>query len=88
MTDKLSDLRKTIRAKGPATASQARKLARIALGDAAPEATRLEKKLSDALEAIPMAEQFRGESAAARQTALETVDEVEKLKRSWTKPNR
>jgi hypothetical protein len=82
MTDKLVDLRKLIRGEGPKTAEQARKLARTALGAAAPEAMRLAEKLTDALEAIPIAEKLRGESEAARQSALDAVDDVAKLKRS------
>ena len=57
-------------------------MTKAAVRAASPKTVSLEEKLRHNLEAIRHGREFRGDSAAARQTALDTIDEVEKLKRS------
>ena len=82
----LAKLKRVVRSRGPKNAEQARTMAKAAVRAASPKTVSLEEKLRHDLEAIPVAESFRGESAAARQTALDTIAEVEKLKRSKSNP--
>ena len=75
-------LKRAIRTRGPKNAEQARKMAKAAVRAASPRTISLEERLTHDLEAIPVAENFRGESAAARQRALDTIEEVAKLNKS------
>ena len=78
----LAKLKHVVRNRGPKNAEQARKMATAAMRTASPRTVSLEEKLRHELEAIPVAERLRDESTAARRTALDTLDEVAKLKKS------
>ncbi|WP_192183238.1 hypothetical protein [Mesorhizobium amorphae] len=56
---------------------QARKLAKEAAVSLHPHAAATERKLQQAFRLIPVAKRLRGESEAARNAALDLLDEVE-----------
>ena len=77
MRKELSDIRKALK-NDVRTEMQARKLAKVAAAALNPEATATGEKLDEAFRLIPVADQLRGESAAARQSAIELLDEAAK----------
>lgn len=77
MRDKIDDIRKTLKSH-VGTEWQAKKLAQVAAAALAPEAMKMERRLVDAFRAIPKAGQLRGESEAARQAALDALEEAVK----------
>jgi len=81
MPDRLSDVRRALKT-GVDTELQARQLARTAATTLDPEAEETRERLQQAFADIPVAEQFRGESAAARRSALQALDEAEKKSRA------
>ena len=83
---KLDNLRKSIKNQ-PLTREQSRKLAKQAARIVAPDAAKLEENLTAAFGAIHIADEFRGESSAARAEALELVDKAEKAEKASRKRN-
>lgn len=78
MAKDLSTIRKAL--KGDVyTDLQARKLAKEAAASLNPTAAATEKKLKEAFRLIPLAEQLRGESKAARKSALDLLDDAEQV---------
>lgn len=77
MADKLSDVRRALKT-GVETALQARQLARTAVTTLDPDAEKTREQLQQAFAEIPIAEQLRGESAAARKSALKALADAEK----------
>lgn len=84
---KFDDLRKSIKTQS-LTREQSRKLAKQAARLAAPDAAELEENLTEAFGAIHIADEFRGESSAARAEALELVDKAEKASRQRKSSNK
>lgn len=84
---KFDDLRKSIKTQS-LTREQSRKLAKQAARMVAPDTAKLEENLTEAFGAIPIADEFRGESSAARAEALELVDKAEKASRQRKSPNK
>ena len=84
---KFDDLRKSIKTQS-LTREQSRKLAKQAARLAAPDTAELEENLTEAFGAIHIADEFRGESSAARAEALELVDKAEKASRQRKSPNK
>ena len=77
MRKELSDIRKALKS-GVRTELQASKLAKVAAAALNPKATATGEKLAEAFRLIPIADQLRGESAAARESAIEVLDQAEK----------
>jgi hypothetical protein len=84
---KFDDLRKSIKTQS-LTREQSRKLAKQAAKMVAPDAAKLEENLTEAFGAIHIADEFRGESSAARAEALELVDKAEKASRQRKSRNK
>ena len=76
MDDKLGDIKRRLRS-GVGNQAQARNLAREASALLNPEATETRQSLEEAFGQIPIADQFRGESAAARKSAIETLEDLD-----------
>ena len=72
--DKLSDVRAKLKSE-VRTQQQARKLARLAAAALDPDAEEMRERLERSFGEIPIADQFRGESAAARDNAVKVLDE-------------
>ena len=83
-SDRLSDVRARLK-EGVSTQQQARKLARVAAVALDPEADEMRERLERSFGEIPIAEQFRGESAAARDNAVKTLDNAENLSKKRRK---
>ena len=77
MRKELSGIRKALKS-DVRTEMQARKLAKVAAAALNPEAMATGEKLDEAFRLIPVADRFRGESAAARQSAIDLLDEAAK----------
>ena len=78
MADKLSDIKRQLKSKsGVRNQSQARSLAREAAARLNPEASETRERLDEAFGQIPIADQFRGESDAARQSAIEALEKLD-----------
>lgn len=77
MRKELSDIRKSLK-NDVRTEMQARKLAKVAAAAINPKATATGEKLEEAFRLVPVADQLRGESAAARQSAIELLAEAAK----------
>ena len=82
-SDRLSDVRARLK-EGVSSQQQARKLARVAAAALDPEAE-MRERLERSFGEIPIAEQFRGESAAARDNAVKTLDSAENLSKKRRK---
>jgi hypothetical protein len=82
--DRLSDVRATLK-DGVRSQQQARKLARVAAAALNPDADEMRERLERSFGEIPIAEQFRGESAAARDHAVKMLDEAENLSKKRRK---
>ena len=76
MDDKLNDIKRQLKS-GVHNQAEARKLARQAAARLNPDATETRDRLDEAFGQIPIADQFRGESKAARQAAIEALDALE-----------
>ena len=83
-TNRLSDVRATLK-DGIRSQQQARKLARVAAAALNPDADEIRERLERSFGEIPIAEQFRGESAAARDNAVKTLDSAENLSKKRRK---
>lgn len=77
MSKELSDIRKALK-NDVRTQQQARKLAKVAAAALNPKATATGEKLEEAFRLIPIADQLRGESTAAREFAIEVLDQAER----------
>jgi hypothetical protein len=77
MRKELSDIRKALK-NDVRTELQASKLAKVAAAAINPKATATGERLEEAFRLIPIADQLRGESTAARQSAIELLDQAEK----------
>ena len=77
MRKELSDIRQALKS-GVRTELQASKLAKVAAAALHPKATATGEKLEEAFRLIPIADQLRGESAAARESAIELLDQAAK----------
>ena len=75
MVDKFNDIKRRLKS-GVRSRHEAKKLAAEASALLNPEASEARRSLDDAFGQIPIAEQFRGESAAARQSAIEALEEL------------
>ena len=76
MADKLNDIKRQLKS-GVRNQAEARSLARQAAARLDPDATETRDRLDEAFGQIPIADQFRGESKAARQAAIEALDKLE-----------
>ena len=76
MADKLGDIRRQLKS-GVRSQQEARNLAREAAARLNPDAVETRERLDEAFGQIPIADQFRGESEAARQAAIEALDKLE-----------
>ena len=76
MAKGLSGIRKALKSRLE-TDQQARKLAKEAAAVLDPKAAAAAKKLEGAFRSIPMADRLRGDSKAARKTALDLLDDAE-----------
>ena len=83
-SDRLSDVRARLK-EGVSSQQQARKLARVAAVALDPEADEMRERLERSFGEIPIAEQFRGESAAARDNAVKTLDDAENFSKKRRK---
>lgn len=77
MSRKLDAVRRALK-DGVATDLEARRLAKTALSELNPQAFALEEKLTHAFRQIPVADQLRGDSERARDTALEILIDAER----------
>jgi len=77
MRKELSDIRKALKS-GVRTELQASKLAKEAAAALNPKAKATGEKLEEAFRLIPIADRLRGESAAARESAIELLDQAAK----------
>jgi hypothetical protein len=87
MDDKLSDIKRRLKS-GVRNQTQARNLAREASALLNPEATETRNNLEEAFGQIPIADQFRGESTAARKSAIEKLEDLGGKSRKPGKPGR
>jgi hypothetical protein len=85
--DKLSAVRAQLK-DGISTRQQARKLARFAAAALNPDADETRERLERSFGEIPIAEQLRGESAAARDHAVKTLDQAEDRSKKRRKRSR
>jgi hypothetical protein len=76
MAKDLSGIRKALKS-GLETDQQARKLAKEAAAVLDPKAAATAKKLEGAFRSFPMADCLRGDSKAARKSALDLLDDAE-----------
>ena len=77
MADELNDIKRQLKS-GVRNQAEARSLARQAADQAEnPDAAETRDRLDEAFGQIPIADQFRGESKAARQAAIEALDKLE-----------
>jgi len=76
MSKDLSAIRKALKG-GLGTDQQARKLAKEAAAVLDPKAAATARKLEGAFRSIPIADQLRGDSKAARKSAIDLLDEAE-----------
>lgn len=76
MADKLNDIKRQLKS-GVRNQAEARSLARQAAARLNPDAAETRDRLDEAFGQIPIADQFRGESKAARQAAIEALDKLE-----------
>jgi hypothetical protein len=75
MKDKLSKVKDQLRT-GVHSELQAKHLAHEATAALSPDAMAAADALAEAFRAIPIADRLRGESEAARQSAINALDEV------------
>lgn len=76
MAKRLSNIRKILK-DSVETDLQATKLAKEAAATLHPQAVATEQKLLEAFRLIPVAKRLRGESEAARNAALDLLDQAE-----------
>ena len=76
MDDRLGDIKRRLKS-GVRNQTQARNLAREATALLNPEAVETRQSLEEAFGQIPIADQFRGESAEARKSAIETLEDLD-----------
>jgi len=74
MDDRLGEIKRRLKS-GVQNQNQARILAREAAALLNPEATETRHSLEEAFGQIPIADQFRGESKAARKSAINALEE-------------
>ena len=87
MNDRLGDIKRRLKS-GVRNQTQARNLAREASALLNPEATETHNSLEEAFGQIPIADQFRGESTAARKSAIETLENLDGKSRKPGKSGR
>lgn len=76
MAGKLDDIKRQLKS-GVRNRAQARNLAREAAAMLNPEAEETRDRLDEAFGQIPIADQFRGESRAARKAAIEALEDLD-----------
>ena len=88
MSDRFKDIKRALKS-GVRNQLQARNLAREASTRLDPDAAEVRDRLDEAFGQIPIADQFRGESDAARHAAIETLEELDGTsKKPKRKPRR